>query len=218
MFEAPAPLDTIPVFVREGAIVPRGDLLRSNDNWTPDWRARLRVEIFPGDGSVSRSFVYFTGTRAVTITAATDGGKLTVTLPALELPGDLEVQTDRAGRVLRDGKPLTEGSDYQLDRQARVLRIPFQDAASFVVEDVGSPFAASMPALPPAPDAGPLDAAPPVRDAAAPRDAAVHAGDGVGCRCDIAGPRRRVPPATTTPLMLAAIYWFFRRRLRQSNR
>ena len=164
--------------------------------------------------------MYFTGTRAVTITAATDGGKLTVTLPALELPGDLEVQTDRAGRVLRDGKPLTEGSDYQLDRQARVLRIPFQDAASFVVEEIGSPFAASMPALPPAPDAGAgaVDAAAPVRDAASPRDAAVHSDDGGGCRCDVAGSRRRVPPAATVLFMLAAGYWLFRRRARPSIR
>ena len=63
MVQAEAPLDTIPVFVREGAIVLRGDILRSNNNWTPDWRARLRVEIFPGDGAMSRSFVYFTGSR-----------------------------------------------------------------------------------------------------------------------------------------------------------
>ena len=35
MFEAPAPLDTIPVFVREGAIVPRGDLFAATTTGRP---------------------------------------------------------------------------------------------------------------------------------------------------------------------------------------
>ncbi len=220
MVQAEAPLDTIPVFVREGAIVPRGDILRSNDNWTPDWRARLRVEIFPGDGPVSRSFDYFTGTMTATITAATENGTLTVRLPALGLPGVLEVQTDRAGRVTRDGQVLKEGTDFQMDAQARVLRIAFEGAGTFVVEQVGSLFAAEAPALPPAPDAGTVetDAAVTTRDAAVSvPDADVgRTNDGDGCRCDVGG-RRSGLPAVPLLALLAAAHCIFRRRVRPSN-
>jgi Glycosyl hydrolases family 31 len=220
MVQAEAPLDTIPVFVREGAIVPRGDILRSNDNWTPDWRARLRVEIFSGDGPVSRSFDYFTGTMKETITAATENGTLTVRLPALGLPGVLEVQTDRAGRVTRDGQVLKEGTDFQMDAQARVLRIAFEGAGTFVVEQVGSLFAAEAPALPPTPDAGSVatDAAVTTRDAAvsAPDADVGRTKDGDGCRCDVGG-RRSGLPAVPLLVLLAAAHCVFRRRVRPSN-
>jgi alpha-D-xyloside xylohydrolase len=215
--QAEAPLDTIPVFVREGAIVVRGDILRGNNNWTPDWRPRLRVEIFPGVGAMARSFVYFTGSRPATITAATDNGKLTITLPALELPGDLEVQIDRAGRVLRDGQALVEGTDYQMDRQSRVLRIPFTGAASLVIDDVGSLFDATADPLAPAPDAAVPDAAAPMRDApvASPDAATANTSTGGGCRCDMGGATRSGIPALLC--LLAAFCWIFRRRIRPSK-
>jgi alpha-glucosidase (family GH31 glycosyl hydrolase) len=202
MVVAAAPLDTIPVFVREGAIVPRGDILRGNNDWTPNWAPRLRLEVFPAEGALSRSFGYFTGTRIETITAATAAGALTVTLPALDLPGDLEVATDRAARVLRDGKPLAEGTDYQFDRPARVLRVPFVAAAEIVIEGVGSLFApAAADPLPLPPDGGAETGSAP-----GPRDAPAGAGEagplggaepgqeqGRGCGCELGGRGQRPP-------------------------
>ena len=45
--------NVIPVFVREGAIIPRGDVLRANNDWTPNWAARLRVEVYPAEAAPS---------------------------------------------------------------------------------------------------------------------------------------------------------------------
>ncbi len=47
---AAAPLDTIPLFVREGAIIPRGGILKSNNNWDANWAPNLRIEVFPVAG------------------------------------------------------------------------------------------------------------------------------------------------------------------------
>src|SRR4051812_31173148 len=44
---AEAPLGMIPLFVREGAIIPRGDILKANNNWDADWTPKLRSEFFP---------------------------------------------------------------------------------------------------------------------------------------------------------------------------
>src|SRR6185436_16739857 len=41
--QASAPLDTIPVYAREGAIVPRGELYRGNDKWSAGWASALRI-------------------------------------------------------------------------------------------------------------------------------------------------------------------------------
>ena len=178
------------------------------------------MEIFPGEGPVSRSFDYFTGTMKATITAATENGTLTVRLPALGLPGVLEVQTDRAGRVTRDGQALKEGTDFQIDAQARVLRIAFEAAGTLVIEQVGSLFLADAPALPPSPDAGTVetDAAVTTRDAAvsAPDANVRRTNDGDGCRCDVGG-RRSGLPAVPLFALLAAAHCNFRRRARPST-
>ena len=47
---ASAPLDVIPRYVRAGSIVPRGDILQSNNNWTPNWAPALRIEFYPDAG------------------------------------------------------------------------------------------------------------------------------------------------------------------------
>src|SRR5262249_44488891 len=58
-----APIGAIPVFAREGAIIPRGDILRANNNWTADWAPRLRVEIYPAEAAPSL-FQYRPGEEA----------------------------------------------------------------------------------------------------------------------------------------------------------
>lgn len=56
-----AGLDSIPVFVVQGAIVPRGDVFQGNAKWIPDWKPHLRIELFPSfDVPVSR-FTLFEG-------------------------------------------------------------------------------------------------------------------------------------------------------------
>ena len=59
----PTPLDMLPRYVRGGSIVPRGDILQSNNNWTPDWAPALRIEFYPVAGSQSR-FDYYNGSSS----------------------------------------------------------------------------------------------------------------------------------------------------------
>ena len=55
--------------MRAGAIVPRGDILQSNNNWTPNWTPALRIEFYPAVGVASR-FEYYAGTALVPMTGS----------------------------------------------------------------------------------------------------------------------------------------------------
>jgi alpha-D-xyloside xylohydrolase len=41
---AAAPLDVIPRYVKAGVLIPRGDIIQSNNNWTPNWAPNLHIE------------------------------------------------------------------------------------------------------------------------------------------------------------------------------
>jgi alpha-glucosidase (family GH31 glycosyl hydrolase) len=57
---AAAPLDVIPRYVKAGAIIPRGDIIKSNNNWTSNWAPSLHIEFFPESG-ITSSFNYWDG-------------------------------------------------------------------------------------------------------------------------------------------------------------
>lgn len=139
---AVAPLNTIPLFVREGAIIPRGDILRSNNNWTPDWKPALRIEVFPATAQPSR-FDYYTGatTRAISVTPRNDG--LDISLEDLGIHGSLEIYWNGAGQVLREGHALVKGTDFTYDDSSHKLTIPFTGAARFSVRGGQSIFSAA---------------------------------------------------------------------------
>jgi alpha-glucosidase (family GH31 glycosyl hydrolase) len=146
---AAAPLDTIPVFVREGGIVPRGDILQGNNNWTPSWAPSLRIEIFPAAGPLSRRFDFFTGTTVQSITAASeqqDGlTRVTITTGPLGTPGRLEIHLAALAQVSRDGAALVAGRDYTFDADQRLLTLPLASAASeLVIEGAVSLFAQAV--------------------------------------------------------------------------
>jgi alpha-D-xyloside xylohydrolase len=190
MATLPAPLDTIPVLVREGAIVTRGALLRGNDDWTTGWAARLRLEVFPAQRDLDRQVDYFTGTEVRPIHATTAGGTLTVRFDDLGAPGAVEVQTKTVGKVSAGGKMLA-ATDYRFD--GRVLSVPFTGATTLVVEGVTSVFVPD-----PSPDAGAdaTGAAPPSSDG--------------GCSCSSARGR----PVGPIWLLVAAVSYRAARRRR----
>ncbi len=68
------PLEYSPVYVREGAIVPAGDLHQGNAKWIRDWKPSLQVEIFPSFAVAQSTFEYFRGPGlgTATITVITD--------------------------------------------------------------------------------------------------------------------------------------------------
>jgi alpha-D-xyloside xylohydrolase len=130
--DVPAPLGVMPLFVPEGAILPRGDILRANDTWTPSWQPRLRVEVFPRREGASR-FDYFTGASVAPIETTTAGGVLTVRLGDLGVPGTVEIAAKGHGRVTSNGRPLAVGKGMSDDGR-QVLAVPFRGPTRITVE------------------------------------------------------------------------------------
>jgi alpha-glucosidase (family GH31 glycosyl hydrolase) len=131
---ASAPLDVIPRFVRAGSIVPRGDILQSNNNWTANWTPSLRIEFYPALRTASR-FDYYTGTRAVPMTGSMSSTMVTWESGDLgvNVSGVLEVHgIDRYTSVRRNNQTLGR-DDFQHDAAAQVLTIPLRGATSIQI-------------------------------------------------------------------------------------
>jgi alpha-D-xyloside xylohydrolase len=136
---AVAPLGTIPLFVREGAIVPRGDIVKLNNNWETNWRPKLRIEVFPSPKEPSE-FSYFTGNGVQKITASRQGNSLTIQFGDLGATGVLEIYSRKATVVTRNGAKLREGADYKYDAQAQRLTVSFNGPSEIVLKDADSLF------------------------------------------------------------------------------
>jgi len=134
-----APLATIPLFVKEGAIVPRGDILKSNNNWTTNWAANLRIEVFPA-ASASSSFDYYTGSGVQTISASLSSGTLTVQFGDLGTDGKLEVYCNGYSSVTRNGVGLTSGSDFTYDSTKKLLTVSYSGATNLQIAGTASVF------------------------------------------------------------------------------
>jgi alpha-D-xyloside xylohydrolase len=130
---AATPLERIPVFAREGAIVPRGDILKGNNTWTPNWAPRLRVEVFPAAAGQSR-FSYYDGRRVRVIATSVGRGKVTIELPDLGVPGELEVYLRQPARVLRGGKALAAERDFRVQAEESRVTIPFRGGGRYQIE------------------------------------------------------------------------------------
>lgn len=136
---AAATLGDIPLFVREGAIIPRGDIIRLNNNWDSNWTPKLRVEIFPSRGK-SSSLDYFTGNGVQKISADSSGGRVTIHFGDLGTAGTLQVYCKNVRGVRRDAKTLRQGTDYQYDPQTEALTISFTGATDLTIEGGSSLF------------------------------------------------------------------------------
>jgi alpha-D-xyloside xylohydrolase len=124
---AAAPLDVIPRYVRAGAIIPRGDILQSNNNWTPNWAPSLRIEFYPAAGVASR-FDYYTGTGVVTMTGSRSSTMVSWQAGNLGIRGVLEVHNvDRYASVRRNNQGLS-GADFQYNSATQVMTIPLNGA------------------------------------------------------------------------------------------
>jgi alpha-D-xyloside xylohydrolase len=129
---ARAPLDVIPRFVRAGAIVPRGDILQSNNNWTPNWAPALRIEFYPAAGVNSR-FDYYTGKSVVAMTGAMSATTVTWQAGDLGINGVVEVHgIDRYSWVRRNNQTLGS-ADFTYDAGAQVLTVPLRGATSIQI-------------------------------------------------------------------------------------
>ena len=132
-------VDSIPVFAREGAIIPRGDIAQLNNNWDANWSPQLRIEFFPARKQGSK-FEYFTGKGVEEIAMSPLSGGLAIMFGDLGVHGTLEVHCQGAKSVSRNGTVLRSGSDYQYHSRTRVLTVPFSGATTLEVKGAQSVF------------------------------------------------------------------------------
>ena len=135
---AVAALDQIPLFVHEGAIIPRGDIVKLNNNWDSNWKPTLRIEAFPARNKESE-FQYFTGTEAQPIKMLSKDGAITISFGNLGTDGTVEIYCKKAVEVRRNQTTLREG-EYQYDAEHQRLTIPFQGATTVEIKGAASLF------------------------------------------------------------------------------
>ncbi|KAF2442519.1 glycoside hydrolase family 31 protein [Karstenula rhodostoma CBS 690.94] len=56
-----SPLTSMPVFVKQGAIIPRGDVYQGNAKWIQGWAPDLRLELYPSFDVPESRFTYYGG-------------------------------------------------------------------------------------------------------------------------------------------------------------
>ena len=134
-----ASLGAIPVFVREGAIVPRGDIVKLNNNWDANWKAKLRIEVFPAEKTASE-FEYFTGTTEQKIRVEPSSDGVRIEFGDLGEDGALEMYCRKVKEVTMNGAKLRAGSGYSYDAGAQKLMIPFHGAGKVEVKGATSVF------------------------------------------------------------------------------
>lgn len=129
---AAAPLDVIPRFVKAGAIIPRGDILKGNNNWTPNGAAALRIEFYPAAGVNSR-FDYYTGTGVEAMSGSASPRVVSWQTASLGMDAVLEVHgIDRFTSVRRNTQTLRR-SDVQHAAAAGIMTIPLKGATSIQI-------------------------------------------------------------------------------------
>jgi alpha-glucosidase (family GH31 glycosyl hydrolase) len=57
-------LDSMPVYVKQGAIIPRGDIYQGNAKWIENWEPFLFIELFPSWDVRLTNFTYYDGEGA----------------------------------------------------------------------------------------------------------------------------------------------------------
>jgi alpha-D-xyloside xylohydrolase len=132
---ATAAFSELPVYVREGTILVRGDVIQGNQKWKKDWRPRLRVEMFPSRHAEG-SFNYYYGANSGVIRARFRESDLIIELPAF--PFDTEV---RVALAEGDTARRPEGRQIELRKEGR-WRIFEGSRGSVVIPNARSVFEA----------------------------------------------------------------------------
>jgi alpha-D-xyloside xylohydrolase len=137
---ASAPIDVIPLFVREGAVITRGDILQSNNNWTPGWAPYLRIEFFPYDNTAN-TFDYYTGSNVRPVACSmSDIGNVDISFLDLGYDGTLDIYCRAYTNVTKNSIPLVEGVDFTYDPVKNLMTIPFSGTTTVEITGVQSIF------------------------------------------------------------------------------
>jgi alpha-D-xyloside xylohydrolase len=137
---ASAPLDTVPVFAREGTIIPHGDIDKANQT-TANWSPSLTIDVFPSDTVSSSSFDYYTdsGTTNTIVAAFIAQNEFQTTFADLGVNGNLDLYLGRFSQfsgiasVQNNGITLSPGSGYTFNAAQNLLVIPYTGATNAIV-------------------------------------------------------------------------------------
>ncbi len=134
------PLNVIPIFVRAGAIIPRGDILHSNNNWTPDWEPYLRIEFFPCE-NIDNTFDYYTGSEVQEIQCSmTEDGVVNIQFGPLGHNGNLEIYCRDYKTLKSNGRTLNQDTDFTYNPVKMIINIPFEGVTKIEITGVTSIF------------------------------------------------------------------------------
>lgn len=84
----------VPVYVRAGSIIPRGDIYQGNNKWTEDWKPELTIEVYPSFEVGRSEFSYYDRQSNETVPIVMDTsktGKVVVVYGDSGAPGTIEL-------------------------------------------------------------------------------------------------------------------------------
>lgn len=133
-----APLDIMPQMVRAGAIIPKGNIYKGNQQWVTDWQPRMQLEVFPHPSQSGRSFPYYTGDDVVTIDYSLSGGQVQISFDDLQINPAGEDGVIRLYCSSHSGDVTVNGSSVQAayNDSLEALEIPFDGATDATVTGV----------------------------------------------------------------------------------
>lgn len=107
-------LEYAPVYVREGAIVPTGDIFQGNQKWTK-WEPYLEIQVFPSYSVATSEFEYYDAAKdatvKITMTTNKKNHRVSVTYGDLGTPATIVVY-GKQGEV--NAKASSEGGSVTL--------------------------------------------------------------------------------------------------------
>jgi autotransporter-associated beta strand protein len=132
---------TIPTYAREGAIIPRGDILQDNlttSTSDPNWAPSLHIDFFPSNRLTS-SFNYYTSSATIqTIQSSISNQVLQTTFGDLGVSGTMDIYMGRFfsfngfSSISMNGQTLG-ANGYTFDSSDDVLAVPFTGAVNLDV-------------------------------------------------------------------------------------
>jgi hypothetical protein len=127
--EIPAPVNFIPVLMREGAIITYGDVVQGNNNWTENWSPKLRIEVYPG--RKDSRFDYWNRKAVVPVKCEVTGKGCRISLDDPGHPGEVVVYCVKPKSVKLGGRELAMGKDCT--HTGNRLTVPFEGKVSLEV-------------------------------------------------------------------------------------
>lgn len=116
-------IDTYPVYIREGAIIPMEISRDYTGIGNKDWEGYITLNIYPSDKSTFALF-YPENDNRLDITVSKEAGdKLTIELKGYLKKHILRIfYPEKPNEVLKDGKSITEGVMFDQERKRLVIK------------------------------------------------------------------------------------------------